>query len=66
MISTMSKICKSVLVVLCAMAALFFYGAQAQERPRPVIRSSGTPLGQQRNLEKVHAEFRRSIITEMQ
>jgi hypothetical protein len=62
----MSKICKSVLVVLCAMAALFFYGAQAQERPRPVIRSSGTPLGQQRNLEKVHAEFRRSIITEMQ
>jgi len=66
MISTMSRICKSVLVVLCAMAALFFYGADAQERPRPVIRNSGTPLGQQRNLEKVHAEFRRSIITAMQ
>ncbi len=69
MISTMSKICKSVSVVLCAMAALFFYGAQAQERSRPVKRPPLTPPSlspEEINLQKVHAEFRRSIITEMQ
>ncbi|MFS8888388.1 hypothetical protein NW823_08510 [Synechococcus sp. R55.1] len=67
MISTMSKICKSVLVVLCAMAALFAHGAHAQERPRPIIpRPTPTFPPAEINLQKVNAEFRRSIITEMQ
>jgi hypothetical protein len=51
------------------MAALFFYGAQAQERSRPVKRPP-LPLPslspEEINLQKVHAEFRRSIITAMQ
>jgi len=35
MISTMSKICKSVSVVLCAMASLFTHGAHAQSNSNP-------------------------------
>jgi hypothetical protein len=35
MISTMSKICKSVSVVLCAMAAFFTHGAHAQSNSNP-------------------------------
>jgi hypothetical protein len=63
----MSKICKSVLVVLCAMAALFAHGAHAQEKPRPIIpRPTPTFPPAEINLQKVNAEFRRSIITEMQ
>jgi hypothetical protein len=58
----MSKICKSVLVVLSAMAAFFAHGAHAKERPRP----TPTFPPEEINLQKVHAEFRRSIITEMQ
>jgi hypothetical protein len=49
------------------MAALFAHGAQAQERPRPVIpRLTPTFPPAEINLQKVNAEFRRSIITEMQ
>ena len=35
MISTMSKICKSVSVVLCAVASLFTHGAHAQSNSNP-------------------------------
>ena len=69
MMSEPSKDRKLVLVVLCAMAALFAYGAPAQERSRPVKRPP-LPLPslspEEINLQKVHAEFRRSIITAMQ
>jgi len=67
MISETSKDRKLVLVVLCAMAALFAHGAHAQERSRPVIRRPTPTLPPAEiNLQKVNAEFRRSIITEMQ
>ena len=67
MISETSKDRRLFLVVLCAMAALFAYGAHAQERSRPVIRQPAPTLSPAEiNLQKVNAEFRRSIITEMQ
>jgi hypothetical protein len=54
-------------VILCALAAVFAQGSFAQERPRPVRTVAiPKPTPAETDLEKAHAEFRRTIVSAMQ